>query len=119
MRRASVSACSRCCRRAAGRAACARWRARILAWRSARGPAGWGLRGARARRPHPRRAAADADAAPAVPGMAAPVKALCLAPFGMEEGTEVELPGAEFGLVVGEPAEFRLFGSSVRRDDRS
>jgi molecular chaperone DnaK (HSP70) len=57
-------------------------------------------------------------AAPAVPGVAAPVKALCLAPFGMEEGTEVELPGAEFGLVVGEPAEFRLFGSSVRRDDR-
>jgi molecular chaperone DnaK (HSP70) len=57
-------------------------------------------------------------AAPAVPGMTAPVKALCLAPFGMEEGTEVELPGAEFGLVVGEPAEFRLFGSSVRRDDR-
>jgi len=56
-------------------------------------------------------------AAPAVPGMAAPVKALCVAPFGMEEGTEVELPGAEFGLVVGEPAEFRLFGSSVRRTD--
>jgi molecular chaperone DnaK (HSP70) len=56
-------------------------------------------------------------AAPAVPGMAAPVKALCVAPFGMEEGTEVELPGAEFGLVVGEPAEFRLLGSSVRRDD--
>ena len=56
-------------------------------------------------------------AAPAVPGIAAPVKALCVAPFGMEEGTEVELPGAEFGLVVGEPAEFRFFGSSVRRDD--
>jgi molecular chaperone DnaK (HSP70) len=56
-------------------------------------------------------------AAPAVPGMAAPVKALCVAPFGMEEGTEVELPDAEFGLVVGEPAEFRFFGSSVRRDD--
>jgi hypothetical protein len=56
-------------------------------------------------------------AAPAVPGMAAPVKALCVAPFGMEEGSEVELPGAEFGLVVGEPAEFRLLGSSVRRDD--
>jgi hypothetical protein len=56
-------------------------------------------------------------AAPAVPGMAAPLKALCVAPFGMEEGTEVELPGAEFGLVVGEPADFRLLGSSVRRDD--
>ena len=56
-------------------------------------------------------------AAPAVPGVPAPVKALCLAPFGMEEGTEVELPGTEFALVVGEPAEFRFFGSTVRRDD--
>jgi hypothetical protein len=56
-------------------------------------------------------------AMPAVPGRAAPVKALCVAPFGMEEGSEVVLPGNEFGLVVGEPAEFRLFGSSVRRTD--
>jgi hypothetical protein len=56
-------------------------------------------------------------AAPAVPGVAAPMKALCVAPFGMEEGTEVELPGVEFGLVVGEPAEFRFLGSSVRRGD--
>jgi hypothetical protein len=52
-----------------------------------------------------------------VPGVPAPVKALCLAPFGMEEGTEVELPGAEFALVVGAPADFRFFGSTVRRDD--
>jgi molecular chaperone DnaK (HSP70) len=57
-------------------------------------------------------------AAPAVPGVPAPMKALCLAPFGMEEGSEVDLPGAEFGLVVGEPAEFRFLGSSVRRGDR-
>ncbi len=57
-------------------------------------------------------------AAPAVPGVPAPVKALCLAPFGMEEGSEVELADTELGLVVGEPAEFRFFGSSVRRDDR-
>jgi hypothetical protein len=49
--------------------------------------------------------------------MAPPVKALCIAPFGMEEGSETDLPGAEFGLVVGEPAEFRFFGSSVRRSD--
>jgi molecular chaperone DnaK (HSP70) len=56
-------------------------------------------------------------AAPAVPGLTAPVKALCVAPFGMEEGTKVELSGTEFGLVVGEPAEFRFFGSSVRRQD--
>src|SRR6185369_16420219 len=57
-------------------------------------------------------------AAPAVPGVTPPVKAICIAPFGMEEGSEVDLPGAEFGLVVGAPAEFRFFGSSVRRADR-
>ncbi len=56
-------------------------------------------------------------AMPAVPGMPPPVRALCVAPFGMEEGSEVELPEAEFQLVVGEPAEFRFLGSSVRRDD--
>src|SRR5204862_4614796 len=56
-------------------------------------------------------------AAPAVPGVPPPVKALCVAPFGMEEGSEVDLPRTEFGLVVGTPAEFRFLGSSVRRDD--
>ncbi|HKA31215.1 MAG TPA: Hsp70 family protein [Candidatus Binatia bacterium] len=56
-------------------------------------------------------------AAPAVPGMAPPVKALCVAPFGMEEGSEATLPDVEFGLVVGEPASFRFFGSSVRPTD--
>jgi hypothetical protein len=56
-------------------------------------------------------------AAPAVPGMARPVRALCVAPFGMEEGSEAELANEEFALVVGEPAAFRFFGSSVRRDD--
>jgi hypothetical protein len=49
--------------------------------------------------------------------MSPPVKALCVAPFGMEEGSEATLPGVEFGLVVGEPAAFRFFGSSVRPDD--
>lgn len=57
-------------------------------------------------------------AMPAVPGMPPPIKALCLAPMGMEEGTSAELPSAELGLVVGEPAQFRFFGSSVRRDDK-
>jgi Hsp70 protein len=55
---------------------------------------------------------------PAVPGMEPPVQALCVAPFGMEEGTEAELPAQEFGLVVGEPVRFRFFGSSVRRQDQ-
>ena len=57
------------------------------------------------------------SAMPAVPGIEPPIQALCVAPFGMEEGTEAELPPQEFGLVVGEPVRFRFFGSSVRRDD--
>jgi hypothetical protein len=54
---------------------------------------------------------------PAVPGSPPPLKALCVVPFGMEEGTEADVPGQEFGLVVGEPAEFRFLGSNVRRGD--
>jgi hypothetical protein len=54
---------------------------------------------------------------PAVPGMEPPVRALCLAPFGMEEGTQADVPPMEFGLVVGEPTRFRFFSSSVRRED--
>ncbi len=54
---------------------------------------------------------------PAVPGIEPPVSALCVAPFGMEEGTEAEAAPQEVGLVVGEPVTFRFFGSSVRRDD--
>jgi hypothetical protein len=54
---------------------------------------------------------------PAVPGAPPPLKALCVVPFGMEEGTEADVPGQEFGLVVGEPAEFRFLGSTVRRSD--
>jgi hypothetical protein len=55
---------------------------------------------------------------PAVPGFEPPIQALCVAPFGMEEGTDAELPPQEFGLVVGEPVHFRFFGSSVRRLDQ-
>lgn len=55
---------------------------------------------------------------PAVPGFEPPVKALCVAPFGMEEGTVADLPPQEFALVVGEPTRFRFFVSSVRREDR-
>lgn len=58
------------------------------------------------------------SAMPAVPGMAPELQALCIAPFGMEEGTQEELPEDEFGLVVGEPVRFRFFASTVRRDDR-
>jgi hypothetical protein len=58
------------------------------------------------------------SAMPAVPGIEPPIQALCVAPFGMEEGTQAELPPQEFGLVVGEPVRFRFFGSTVRREDQ-
>lgn len=53
------------------------------------------------------------DAAPAVPGVPVPLKALCVAPFGMEEGTEMQLEGQEFALVVGEPCVFRFFSHAT------
>jgi hypothetical protein len=58
------------------------------------------------------------SAMPAVPGMEAPLKALCVVPFGMEEGAEATISNREFGLVVGEPAEFRFLSSSVRKQDQ-
>jgi hypothetical protein len=58
------------------------------------------------------------SAAPAVPGVEPPVSAMCVAAFGMEEGTDANLPPHEFGVVVGEPVSFRFYGSTVRRSDR-
>ena len=57
------------------------------------------------------------SAMPAVPGLEPPVTALCVAPFGMEEGTEAAPAPHPLGLVVGEPVRFRFFGSPTRRDD--
>ena len=54
---------------------------------------------------------------PAVPGLPAPMKAFTVVPFGLEEGSKVELPQRRFALVVGEPAEFRFFSSRSRKDD--
>jgi hypothetical protein len=59
------------------------------------------------------------SAMPAVPGLPPPLTAVCLAPFGLEEGSHAEMPAAEFGLVIGEPVRFRFFGSSTRRDDQA
>ena len=58
------------------------------------------------------------SAMPAVPGLAPEIEALCIAPFGMEEGTREELPDDEFGLVIGEPVRFRFFASNIRREDK-
>jgi molecular chaperone DnaK (HSP70) len=59
------------------------------------------------------------SAMPAIPGMAPPIQALCVAPFGMEEGSGAQGAGQEFGLVVGEPVRFRFFMSTTRRDDEA
>lgn len=54
---------------------------------------------------------------PTVPGIPTPMKALCVVPFGMEEGSAAEIRQRDFGLVVGEPAVFHLLASKVRKKD--
>jgi len=54
----------------------------------------------------------------AIPGAPRPLRALCVVPLGMEEGTETDVPSQEIGLVVGEPATFRFFKSATRKEDQ-
>lgn len=54
----------------------------------------------------------------AIPGAPRPLRALCVVPFGMEEGTELDVPSDAIGLIVGQPAHFRFFSSSTRKDDQ-
>jgi len=54
----------------------------------------------------------------AIPGAPRPLRALCVVPFGMEEGTQTDVPSNEIGLVVGEPVQFRFFGSLTRKTDQ-
>jgi hypothetical protein len=54
---------------------------------------------------------------PAIPGFKPPMKALCVVPQGMEEGSELVIDGQEFGLMTGEPADFPFFASEVRSGD--
>jgi hypothetical protein len=89
----------------------------------ARGAAYYGIarqgRGVRIRGGVPRTYYVGVESAmPSVPGFPAPLKALAVVPFGIEEGTELRIPGREFGLVVGEPAEFRFFCSAARKNDQ-
>lgn len=88
----------------------------------ARGAAYYGLvktgKGVRIRGGVPRSYYVGIESAlPAVPGMPAPMKALAVVPFGLEEGSRVELPQRRFALVVGEPAEFKFFSSLSRKND--
>jgi molecular chaperone DnaK (HSP70) len=54
---------------------------------------------------------------PAIPGMPPFMNGLCVAPSGMEEGSEINLPEMKFGLLVGETAQFRFFISRERKDE--
>jgi hypothetical protein len=54
---------------------------------------------------------------PAVPGVDPPVTALCVAPFGLEEGSPAARIKQELLAVVGEPVRFRFFSSTARRTD--
>jgi len=54
---------------------------------------------------------------PAVPGFSPPLKALCVVPQGMEEGSEGFIEARDLALVTGQPAEFRFFSSEVRSGD--
>jgi len=88
-----------------------------------RGAAYYGLarhgRGVRIRGGVPRTYYVAVESAmPSIPGFPAPIKALAVVPFGMEEGTDRRIDGREFGLVIGQPAEFRFFTSAARKNDQ-
>jgi hypothetical protein len=53
----------------------------------------------------------------AIPGAPRPLRAMCIAPRGMEEGTEADVPAQQVGVIVGRPSHFRFFSSTVRPDD--
>lgn len=54
---------------------------------------------------------------PAIPGIPIPTRALCIAPFGMEEGTDAVCQARLFNLIVGEKVMFDIMASSSRHED--
>ena len=54
----------------------------------------------------------------AIPGYRPPIKAVCVAEQGMEEGEERVLQEREFGLVTGATVVFRFFSAFDRAGDR-
>ena len=57
-------------------------------------------------------------AMPAIPGLPMPTRALCIAPFGMEDGSRAESRDRLFNLVVGEKVTFDIMSSPDRNDDQ-
>lgn len=60
------------------------------------------------------------SAQPAIPGFVPPLNAMCVVPFGMEEGTSLDISGEEIDLCIytGEPGAFRFLSSTKRKGDR-
>ncbi|MCM8536877.1 MAG: Hsp70 family protein [Lentisphaeraceae bacterium] len=54
---------------------------------------------------------------PAVPGFPPPMDALCVIPFGTEDGSSFEVPMENLGLIIGESCQFRFFSSNERNED--
>lgn len=54
----------------------------------------------------------------AVPGLRPEVKGYCVVPQGAKEGSALSLPDRLFGLVTGQPVQFRFFSSAVRPSDQ-
>jgi hypothetical protein len=54
---------------------------------------------------------------PSIPGIPRPLHALCVVAAGMEEGTETSVASRPIGIQVGQPARFRFFSSTVRKQD--
>ncbi len=54
---------------------------------------------------------------PAIPGFAPPMNAVCVAPFGLEEGAHAEMLQQDFALVVGQPVQFSIYAANNRRED--
>ena len=60
-------------------------------------------------------------AEPAVPGFAPPMTAMCVVPFGMEEGSSLDISGDDAGLCIytGEAGEFQFYSSTIRTSDKA
>ncbi|MCU4677181.1 Hsp70 family protein [Catenovulum sp. 2E275] len=61
------------------------------------------------------------SAEPAIPGFEPPVQAMCIVPYGMEEGTTHEISGEEIELCLwtGQVGEFDFLSSTTRNHDQA
>lgn len=58
-----------------------------------------------------------ATAGLAIPGRKPPLQSICIAPFGMEEGSQQIISGVPLNLQVGTQVQFQFFSSRHRNED--